>query len=91
MFTSSDYALVGRKAIEAVDFPFLHRLDHWRRLDRVIESGDTVACWLTFGGTAKETGRSFQNDVCNVFKFASGQIVSWQSYGDFSEVMAAFS
>lgn len=84
-YSTVDYSLVGRDAIESIDFAFFDRLEsHWRRLEHLISVGETVVCWVRFGGTAKDSGRSFETEVCNVFKFANGKIVKWEMYGDFS-------
>jgi ketosteroid isomerase-like protein len=90
--TTGEYSLVGRKAIEAVDFPYLRLLEsHWRRIEHVIVAGNTVVTWLKFGGTANGTGKSFEMEVCNVFGFADDKVIEWQMYGDFSLARAVLS
>src|SRR5688500_13373142 len=83
--------LHGRDALKASEVPLLQQLDpHWRRIDHLIVSGDDVAFWLTFGGTVKATGRSFETEVCNVATFANGAIVEWRSYADYSTTVEAW-
>ncbi len=78
----------GKAAARALDEAALAALpDHWRRIDRLLVSGDTVAVWLTFGGTpaGKEP---FEAEFCNIFEVRDGLIASLKTYANWPEVMA---
>lgn len=63
--------------------------DHWRRVDRILEVGDTVAAWLTFGATASATQRPFEVEVCDIIEVRDGRITSITMYGDWAPMYAA--
>lgn len=65
--------------------------EHWRRIERVIVLGDNVAVWLTFGGTVRSTGRTFEVEGVSVFGIEDGRIRSVTEFIEFAPVIAAFS
>jgi ketosteroid isomerase-like protein len=64
--------------------------DHWRRIERLVVSGDDVATWVRFGGTAAATGRSFELEGCTVFGVRDGLISSITEYVDLQPAYEAF-
>jgi ketosteroid isomerase-like protein len=79
----------GKAQARAVDEPFFAGLaDHWRRLAKLLVCGDTVAVWLTFGGTPVATGRAFEAEFCDVIEVREGRIQSLRIYADFPALMA---
>jgi ketosteroid isomerase-like protein len=78
----------GKAEARAVDEPFFAQLpDHWRRIDKLLVSGNTVAAWLTFGGTPAASGRSFEAEFCDVIEVEDGLITSLTMYGDWPALM----
>jgi len=91
---ADDFVYIGsteRRGIDearAVDEPIFSTLpDHWRRVEKRLVSGDTVAVWLTFGGTPTPNGRPFEVELCDVFEVRNGKIQSLRMYGDWSVLM----
>ena len=91
---ADDFAYIGmseRRGIaeaRATDEPLFAGLpDHWRRVDKLLVSGDTVAVWLTFGGTPTATGRSFQAELCDLIEVRGGKIQSLRMYGDWPKLV----
>ena len=77
----------GMEAARALDEAALAKLpDHWRRIDRLLVSGDTVAIWLTFGGTpaGKEP---FEAELCDIFEVRDGLIHSITTYANWPVMM----
>ena len=80
----------GKAEARAVDEPLFAGLpDHWRRVERLLVSGDTVAVWLTFGGTPTANGRAFEAELCDLIEVRDGKIQSIRMYGDWPALMAA--
>lgn len=50
--------------------------------ERIVESGDTVVVFMTFSGTASESGTSVVYPGVHVFEFEDGLIAQWTTYGD---------
>ena len=63
--------------------------DHWRRIERLVVSGDSVATWLTFGGTVAVTGRSFEMEGCTVWDTADGRIRTISEWFDVEPMWTA--
>jgi ketosteroid isomerase-like protein len=63
--------------------------DHWRRVDRILEVGDTVAVWPTFGATASATQTSFEVEVCDIIEVRDGRITWITMYGDWAPMYPA--
>lgn len=85
--------LRGRQAILEGDRGILLQMEpHWRRLEMgPVGSGGSFAFWVTFGGTVKATGKSFEAEVCNVMHLdQKGKIVRWEGYHDISKVAPAW-
>jgi ketosteroid isomerase-like protein len=79
----------GKSEARAVDEPLFAGLpDHWRRLEKLLVCGDTVAVWLTFGGTPTATGRAFETELCDLIEVRDGKIQSLRMYGDWPALMA---
>ncbi|WP_181198400.1 nuclear transport factor 2 family protein [Enhygromyxa salina] len=78
----------GKEAARALDEAALAGLsDHWRRLERLLVSGDTVAVWLVFGGTP--TGKEpFEVEFCNIFEVRDGLIQKITTYANWPVVLA---
>jgi ketosteroid isomerase-like protein len=53
---------------------------HWRRVEKVAVLGDSVAVWLSFGGTFSETGESLAVEACSVFEVRDGRIAATREY-----------
>jgi len=86
-----DFEYIGtteRRGIDearAIDEPIFATLpDHWRRVEKLLVSGDKVAVWLTFGGTPTSNGQSFEIDLCDIFEIRDGKIQSLRMYSDWS-------
>lgn len=78
----------GIEEARSIDEPIFAMLpDHWRRVERILVSGDTVAVWLTFGGTPTSNGRPFEIELCDIFEVRDGKIQSLRMYGDWSTLM----
>ena len=45
-------------------------------------SGETVAVWLTFGGTPTATGRSFEAELCDLVEVPDGKVQSLRMHAD---------
>ena len=81
--------LRGKAEARAFDEPgFVGLPDHWRRVEKLLVCGDTVAVWLIFGGTPTVTGQAFEADVCDVIKVSDGKIQSVRCYTDVPALMA---
>ena len=79
----------GKSEARAVDEPLFTVLpDHWRRVEKLLVCGNTVAVWLTFGGTPTSTGRAFEADLCDVIEVSDGKIQSIRIYADLPALMA---
>lgn len=79
----------GRAAARAVDAAGFAALpDHWRRIDRLLVSGDVVAVWLTFGGTPATTGEAMEVEFCNIFEVRDGLIQALTIYTDWPALFA---
>ncbi|MEY2471986.1 MAG: SnoaL-like polyketide cyclase [Actinomycetota bacterium] len=79
----------GKSEARAVDEPFFARVpDHWRRIDKLLVSGNTVVVWLTFGGTAAASGRGFEAELCDVIEVEDGRITSLTMYADWPTLMS---
>ena len=63
---------------------------HFRRVEHLVVSGESVAVWLTFGGTVAATGRSFEVEGCVIFDVRDGKVCAVTEYVDFAETQAAF-
>ena len=63
---------------------------HFRRVEHLVVSGESVAVWLTFGGTVAATGRSFEVEGCVIFDVRDGKVCAVTEYVDFTEAQAAF-
>ena len=79
--------LEANRMLDATMFAALS--DHWRRVDRILEVGETVAVWLTFGATASATQMSFEVEVCDIIEVRDGRITSLAMYGDWKPLHAA--
>lgn len=64
--------------------------DRYRRDERLLVSNDSVAVWITSGGTVAATGRSFEIQACTIFDVDDGKISAITEYADFGPVVAAF-
>jgi ketosteroid isomerase-like protein len=79
----------GKPAARAVDEPAYTALpDHWRRIDKILASRDTVAVWLTFGGTRSADGVAREVDVCDIFEVRDGLIQSLACYADWNQLIS---
>ena len=63
---------------------------HFRRVEHLLVSGETVAVWLTFGGTVAATGKSFAVEGCSIFRIRDDKVCGISEYLDFTEAQAAF-
>jgi ketosteroid isomerase-like protein len=63
---------------------------HFRRVEHLVVSGESVAVRLAFGGTVAATGRSFEVEVCAIFDVRDGKVCAVTEYVDFTEAQAAF-
>jgi ketosteroid isomerase-like protein len=82
----------GKAAARAVDEPLFAGLpDHWRRVEKLLVCGDTVAVWLCFGGTPRATGRAFEVELCDVIEVRDARIQSIRIYADFGAFTAKLS
>lgn len=82
----------GVAEARTMDEPLFAALpDHWRRIDKLLVSGDTVVVWLTFGGTPTRTGRPVTLDLCNVIEVRDGLIRSVTMYADWRALAEALS
>lgn len=73
----------GHAEARAIDEPLFSAIpDHWRRVDRILVSGEVVAVWLTLGGTPTATGRSFEAELCDIIEVRDGLIRSLTMYAD---------
>jgi len=78
----------GKSEARAVDEPLFAALpDHWRRVDKLLVSGNTVVAWLTFGGTPTASGRTFEAEFCDVIEVEDGLITSLTMYADWADLM----
>lgn len=81
----------GKAEAQAVDTPFFAALpDHWRRVEKLLVSGSTVAAWLTFGGTPTANGRPFEVEFCDIIEVRDGLIQSLTMYGDWQSLADMF-
>ncbi len=81
----------GRSEFQSyLDTGFAGMSHHWRRVERLIVSGDDVATLLRFGGTIESTGKSFEVEVITVFGIRDGHIASIDEYADYEPAFAAF-
>jgi ketosteroid isomerase-like protein len=92
---ADDFAYIGtteRRGIaeaRAIDEPLFAGLpDHWRRVDKLLVSGDTVVVWLTLGGTPVANGVAFEAELCDVIEVRDGKIQSLRMYADWPAFMA---
>lgn len=82
---------IGHTAAREVDESIFAAVpDHWRRIDRMVVSGDVVAVWLTFGGTPTSTGRRFEAELCDIIEVRDGLIQSVTMYGDWPALFSNF-
>jgi ketosteroid isomerase-like protein len=73
----------GHAEARSIDEPLFAGIpDHWRRVDRILVSGDYVAVWLTFGGTPAATGQPFEAELCDIIEVREGLIQSLTMYAD---------
>ena len=80
----------GKEAVAATaDAAFATMSDHWRRIDRLLVSGDEVAVWLTFGAVVAKTGRPFELEACTIYTIRDGAIAAITEYADWSAAFAA--
>ncbi|MFO7563622.1 MAG: nuclear transport factor 2 family protein [Enhygromyxa sp.] len=78
----------GRDVARQIDAAAFAALpDHWRRVERILVSGDTVAVWLVFGGTSPATGEPFEIEFCDVFEVREGLIQSITMYADWPALL----
>lgn len=54
--------------------------DHWRRVERIAVSDNSVATWITFGGTVAATGESVEIEACVIWDVEGGRIRSIREY-----------
>ena len=54
--------------------------DHWRRVERMAVSGDSVATWITFGGTVAATGEPIELEGCVIWDIQDGRICAIREY-----------
>lgn len=85
--TGETRGLEANRVLDATVFAALP--DHWRRVDRILEAGHTVAVWLTFGATASATEKPFEVEVCDIVEVRDGRITSITMYGDWAPMYAA--
>lgn len=85
--TGETRGLEANRALDTAMFAALP--DHWRRIDRILATGDTVAVWLTFGGTSSATQKSFEVEACDIIEVRDGRIVTFTIYGDWAPMYAA--
>ncbi|MDP1792589.1 MAG: nuclear transport factor 2 family protein [Acidimicrobiales bacterium] len=79
----------GKDEARATDEPLFAALpDHWRRIEKLLVSGNTVVVWLTFGGTPAATGKSFESEFCDVIEVDNGLITSLTMYADWPTLMS---
>ena len=82
----------GIAAARATNEPFFESVpDHWRRVDRLLVAGDTVAVWLTFGGTPRATGVPYEVEVCSVIEVRDGKVQSTRMYTDWKALISKLS
>lgn len=82
---------IGHSAAREVDEPIFAAMpDHWRRIDKLIVSGDVVAVWLTFGGTPTPTGRRLEAELCDIIEVRDGLIQSLTMYADWPALFSNF-
>ena len=55
---------------------------HFRRVEHLVVSGESVAVWLTFGGTVAGTGRSFEVEGCVIFDVRDDKVCAVTEYVD---------
>jgi ketosteroid isomerase-like protein len=53
---------------------------HWRRVEKVAVLGESVAVWLSLGGTFSATGESVAVEGCSVFDVRNGRIAATREY-----------
>lgn len=79
----------GKAEARAVDEPLFASIpDHWRRVDKLLVSGDMVAVWLTLGGTPAANGQAFEAEFCDVIEVRDGLIRSLTMYADWPSLMS---
>jgi ketosteroid isomerase-like protein len=79
----------GKDEARAIDQPLFDAIpDHWRRVERLLVSGDAVAVWLRFGGTPVATGRAFDAELCDIIVVRDGLIQSLTMYADWPSLMS---
>ena len=80
--------LHGKASARAFDEPAFAALpDHWRRVDRLLVSGEVVAVWLVLGGTPLASGTPFEVEFCNIFEVRGGLVTSITMYTDWPALM----
>jgi ketosteroid isomerase-like protein len=63
--------------------------DHWRTIERMAVSGQSVATWLSIGGTAVGSGRRWQVEGCTIWEIRADHITSIREYYDWSPLIEA--
>ena len=58
---------------------------HFRHVEHLLVSGDSVAVWLSFGGTVAATGRSFEVEGCVILDVRDGKVCAITEYVDFTD------
>lgn len=78
----------GKAAAREIDTPVFAGLpDHWRRVERILVSGDAVVVWLVFGGTPVATGKPFEVEFFDIFEVRDGLIRSITMYADWPALL----
>jgi ketosteroid isomerase-like protein len=79
----------GKTEARQLDEPLFALVpDHWRRFDKMIVAGDTVAIWGTFGATAP-SGKAFEVEVCDIIEVRDGRMQSMRMIADWSPITDA--
>jgi ketosteroid isomerase-like protein len=80
----------GKGEVRALDEPVFTLIpDHWRRIDKLLVSGNVVAMWGTFGGTLSTTGTAIEVEACVINDVCDGKIRSIVTYADWSSLLDA--
>jgi ketosteroid isomerase-like protein len=65
--------------------------EHWRRIEKLVVSGDHVATWQTFGGVTAESGQRAEVEGCTVWEVRDGLIRSIREIYDWQPLLTALS
>ncbi len=78
----------GKSEVRALDEPVFELIpDHWRRIDKLLVSGNVVALWGAFGGTLSTTGTTIEIEACVINEVCDGKIQSIVTYADWSALL----